>query len=156
MSRKMMLLRSRTASNGYGARAGQEATISPNAFLTDMGDIGPEQYPGSKWSTDESEAESEDMSGLPQFLAKYKSSARASRADDDLEGSTAVGLHEYPESTVAPVSDEDEEERLQKEKDEQASAILSKRAEQILANAKKRLNVRELAIRIPLTAADVL
>nr|POE58663.1 hypothetical protein CFP56_68338 [Quercus suber] len=107
----------------------------------------------------------EDMAGMPAFLAKYKTTpgeesedglSRNSREDeqDDDDDETVM-------ETATVIEDSVEAQRLQQEKDERASAILSKRAEQILANAKRRLNVMEGNLRgardlvAPLTAANL-
>ena len=62
-----------------------------------------------------------------------------SSMEDEIEHSPVVARYGYAESNFTSNL---EEERKQKEEEEQHSAILSKRAEEILANAKKRLNVR--------------
>ena len=143
MSRKMMLLRSRTASNGIvtkpaeGASLDQDSAYASSPTLMDVGNLAPAE-PLSIWSSNaESPSDSDDMSTLPNFLAKYESNNMSS-TDDELESSPAVEQYGYAASNF---TNNLEAERRQKEEDEQNSAILSKRAEQILANAKKRLNV---------------
>ena len=153
MSRKMMLLRSRTASSGSGVNGGQPVPRSvpserasedygsaygSSPTLMDVGNLAPEQLQEQRRpSASGSSAESEDMAGLPQFLAKCEAKEVAG-TDDELDGdSPAPERYEYSVSIESGL----DAHRRQQEQDEQNSAILSKRAEQILANAKKRLNV---------------
>lgn len=144
ISRKMMLLRSRTASSGFGSKAvqsaspDQDSTYASSPTLIDVGNLAPAEPQSQRSSNGESPTDSDDMSTLPQFLAKYESNNMSS-TDDELESSPAVARYGYAASNFSGTL---EAERRQKEEDEQHSAILSKRAEQILANAKKRLNVR--------------
>lgn len=143
MSRKMMLLRSRTASNNAFTTAVKPTlpendsvyAVPPSAVQN--GNHAPAE-PLSRWSSnEESSGDSDDMSALPQFLAKYETNDM-SGTDDELESSPAVARYGYAASNFTSNL---EAERRQKEEEEQNSAILSKRAEEILANAKKRLNV---------------
>ena len=143
MSRKMMLLRSRTASNGVVARStesssqDQDSTYGSSPTIRSGDNLVPAESQTWYSSTGESPTDSDDMAALPQFLAKYDTNNMSS-TDDEFESSPAVARHAYAASNF---TNNLEEERRQKEEDEQQSAILSKRAEEILANAKKRLNV---------------
>ena len=162
MSRKMMLLRSRTASNGvqvvssqpiprsmpsegysveYHGFSGAEdrgSSYGSSPTLMDVGNLAPEQPQSNRESIGGSSFASEDMSGLPQFLARYKDEGSANNDDEvTIDGST---VHEHRYS--ASIEEGLEAQRRQQEENEHTSAILSQRAEEILANAKKRLNVR--------------
>lgn len=146
MSRKMMLLRSRTASNGVGAKStepaspDQDSTYASSPTIVGFGNLAPADSQAWYSSNGESPTDSDDMSALPQFLAKYDTNNMSS-TDDELESSPAGARYGYAASNF---TNNLEAERRQKEEDEQQSAILSKRAEEILANAKKRLNVSVL------------
>ena len=152
MSRKMMLLRSRTASNGLGVNGAQPAlrNVSSEAALQDHGSVyassptlivadhmNYEQQQPRRASASGSSVGSEDMSQLPQFLAKYEQNGVIG-TDDDFDSDSPA-----PQKLGYSVSDESnlDARRRQQEEDEHNSAVLSKRAEEILANAKKRLNV---------------
>ena len=100
----------------------------------DVGNLAPEQPA----LTEGSSADSDDLSTLPQFLAKYEPSI-VSVTDDELDSSPVAERYGYAISSGL------EADRRRKEEDEQNSAILSQRAEEILANAKKRLNVSVLS-----------
>lgn len=148
MSRKMMLLRSRNGSgiNANGAHA-QEPTpqkqdggmndgtdlgrFTLEASLpvdSDSGNLAPETRSDSKRiSTGASSFNSEDFAAIPSFLRKYE--ALGDTTDDDLEYGYSVSV-------------EGGGEAQRKAQEEHNSAVLSRRAEEILANAKKRLNVR--------------
>lgn len=165
MSRKMMLLRSRTASstvvqlvNGNGNGNGSNNTIprsvpsevesedygsgyASSPTLMDVGNLAPEQPEQRRMSTSGSSLGSDyDMANLPQFLAKYEDKEARTSTDDEIEASSpATQRYAYPVS----IDDGLDAQRRQQEEEEQHSAILSKRAEAILANAKKRLNVRQ-------------
>ena len=156
MSRKMMLLRSCTASgqnvhgiaNGNGPRSvpsssdgrpSADYTYASSPTLMDVGNLAPEQPEPRRTSTGGSSLASDDMNGLPEFLARYDIPAGAG-TDDELESvSPAPQKYDYSVSSESGL----DAERRQKEEDEQNSAILSKRAEEILANAKKRLNASQ-------------
>lgn len=181
MSRKMMLLRSRTASNGvqvvssqpiprsmpsegysveYHGFSGAEdrgSSYGSSPTLMDVGNLAPEQPQSNRDSTGGSSFASEDMSGLPQFLARYKDEDSATNDDEvTIDGST---VHEHRYS--ASIEEGLEAQRRQQEENEHTSAILSQRAEEILANAKKRLNLMEGNLRgardlvTPLTTANL-
>lgn len=151
MSRKMMLLRSRTASNGVqlvpGAQEeeqqhrdvfeGFDSAYASSPTLRDAGGLAPPERPQQqqrRGSGDRSSLGSDDMASLPQFLARYEGHESETTEDDEDE----PGTPKYEESVDGRL----EAARRQQEKDEHTSALLSQRAEQILANAKKRLNVR--------------
>ena len=156
MSRKMMLLRSRTASNGIqniqntshpqpnpfqsfsNERSSQDygSAYGSSPTLLDVANPALEQAEYRRASASGSSTLSEDMSSLPQFLAKYET-ANASGTDDELDSSPAPPKYGYAVTIEGGL----DEKRRQQEEDEHTSAILSQRAEQILANAKKRLNV---------------
>ena len=161
MSRKMMLLRSRTASSGAVQLIGDSQPIprstpsdleaddydsayASSPTLMDVGNLAPEQpevlqqYEDKRMSTGRYSTISEDMSGLPQFLAKYENRDETGTDDESDADSPTAPKYGYSVSIEGGM----EAQRKQQEEDEHNSAILSKRAEQILANAKKRLNVR--------------
>lgn len=159
MSRKMMLLRSRTASNGVQVVAAEPvkdefenfdsaygssptlrsednfATYLTTPRLVDIGNLAPAQVEHRRTSAGGSSLGSDDMSSLPQFLAKYEAQSGTVTDDEDDEGTPTSP--KYEESVDGRL----EALQRQQEEDEHTSALLSQRAEQILANAKKRLNV---------------
>ena len=151
MSRKMMLLRSRTASknSGLGINGAPGSAQSNEAFdsfdgaygssptLRDVGNLAPEQPEHRRISAGGSSLGSDEISGLPQFLAKYDTKD-ASGTEDELEDENPASRRYGNSASIESGLDA---HRRQQEEDEHNSAILSKRAEQILANAKKRLNV---------------
>ena len=151
MSRKMMLLRSRTASNnsGLGIKSRSGSVPSDETFddfdgangwsptLMDVGNLAPEQPEDRRVSAGGSSLGSDEISGLPQFLAKYNITD-SSGTEDELEDESPASQRYGNSVTIESGLDA---HRRQQEEDEHNSAILSKRAEQILANAKKRLNV---------------
>ena len=149
MSRKMLLLRSRTASSGNGINGAVEKLPSEGEFsnfdsaygseptLMDVGNLAPEQVDPKRASVGGSSVGSDEIHGLPQFLAKYETQD-SSGTDEEWDGATPTSQkYMAPESVDSGL----DAHRRQQEEDEQQSAILSQRAEQILANAKKRLNV---------------
>ena len=153
MSRKMMLLRSRTSSSGVmrvegrqtptrqpsGSGYASEEYYGSSPTLMDVGNLAPEQPEERRASTVGSWGDEDDMSKLPQFLAKYPNTEGAT-TDEELEESSSPVSPKYG---YAVTSDDGlEEKRRQQAEEEYNSAVLSKRAEAILANAKKRLNVR--------------
>nr|POE47475.1 hypothetical protein CFP56_00806 [Quercus suber] len=136
-----------------------EPALASSPTLTDIGNGGNGFDRNSRGSSND-----EDIAGMPAFLTKYGSTKGMQSEDglsrysrDDEEDDDNDTLME----TATVIEDSVEAQRLQQEKDEQASAILSKRAEQILANAKRRLNVMEGNLRgardlvAPLTAANL-
>jgi hypothetical protein len=109
----------------------------------DVGNLAPEQPAQPEYrrtSAGGSSLGSEDMASLPQFLAKYENKD-TNTTDDELEGDASVSQRDEPHIDEPSL----EAQRRQQEENEQTSALLSQRAEQILANAKKRLNVRSKA-----------
>lgn len=157
MSRKMLLLRSRTNSdrnvNGTPQqptprsvpslsedRSSEDcgSTYGSSPTLMDVGNLAPEQWEEKRLSIGGSSFNSEEFAAIPSFLAKYETTD-GNATDDDLEtDSPAQQRFGYSVSIEGGL----DAQRKKQEEDEHNSAILSKRAEQILANAKKRLNVR--------------
>lgn len=185
MSRKMMLLRSKTGSSSsisLHSNTTPRGTPSPTVrsfdftpsspVLQDVGNLAPELSEPDSLQPPEpdrrrlSGSSSSDLSGMAGFLEKY--GKRDGSSDDEAllydssENATPVRTEPEPEIEIADSIDEEAEvERRRQEREEYNSAILSKRAEQILANAKKRLNVMEGNLRgaremvAPLTAANL-
>ncbi|KXT10833.1 hypothetical protein AC579_1953 [Pseudocercospora musae] len=180
VSRKMMLLRTKTSSSGSINTTGRitpRATPSPSPrsidfvpsspILQDVGNLAPELAEPHLLQPPESErrrasgSSSSDLSAMAGFLEKY--SRRDGSSDEEVllydssENATPVTSEEARDS----IADEADAQRRRQELEEYNSAILSKRAEQILANAKKRLNVMEGNLRgaremvAPLTAANL-
>lgn len=160
MSRKMMLLRSRTSSASSLHQQHQQQAVSRSTpfisecapedsayasspTLMDVGNLAPERPLPSeekRLSTSGSSFNSEELAGIPSFLAKYESTDGAGTGDELSDSdSTAVAKYGY---SVRIEGGNYDAQRRQQEEEEHQSAMLSKRAEQILANAKKRLNVR--------------
>lgn len=149
MSRKMMLLRSRTSSSGLGINGVSKSissegesdihdmTYGLSPKLMDVGNLAPEQPEQRRTSASGSSLGSDELYGLPQFLAKYEAN-NASSGEEEWEGESPASQRYGNSANIESGLDA---QRRQQEEDEQNSAILSKRAEQILANAKKRLNV---------------
>ena len=147
MSRKMLLMRSRTASSNAqiprSAPAEEEERDSPtfasSPTLMDVGGLLPEQAPSERRASavTAEEYSDDDLAGMRQFLTKYDSKDVVPSDDELDDASPASQRYGYSVSIEGGL----EEKRRQLEEDEQNSAILSKRAEAILANAKKRLNV---------------
>ena len=160
MSRKMMLLRSRTASGGaVGVNGSPDmprsvpsdtsrpsedygSTYASSPTLMDVGNLAPEQPERRPSASGSSSFGSDDMAALPHFLAMYEKK-EASGTDEETDGESSAP-HRYEDSVS--IENGLDAHRRQQEEDEHNSAILSKRAEQILANAKKRLNVSILDI----------
>ncbi|KAK5168372.1 uncharacterized protein LTR77_006942 [Saxophila tyrrhenica] len=166
MSRKMMLLRSRTASGGVQVAKEEpvkdefenfDSAYGSSPTLMDVGNLAPEERELRRVSVGGSSTGSDDMASLPQFLAKYENQDAASTDDEDEDEVVT------PTEPQHGLSFEDglEAKRRQQEEDEHTSALLSQRAEQILANAKKRLNLMEGNLRgardlvAPLTTANL-
>ena len=187
MSRKMMLLRSRTSSsitingnaNGQAtprsvpsaehsrdSSSDIRSTLASSPTLQDVGNLVPELSEGSdsttypepkpkRLSTSASSFSSEDYNAIPKFLQKYENGDETT--DDEFGDSPAQQRLGY---TVSIEGGHDAR-REQQEREEANSAMLSRRAEQILANAKKRLNVMEGNLRgardlvAPLTTANL-
>jgi hypothetical protein len=152
MSRKMMLLRSRTASGALGINGTSRSNPSESEFdnfdgvygssptLMDVGNLAPAQPDYRRTSAGESSLGSDEMRSLPQFLAKYDTKD-GSGTDEEWEGESPASQRYADDVSIDSGLDA---HRRQQEEDEHNSAILSKRAEQILANAKKRLNVSSI------------
>lgn len=152
MSRKMMLLRSRTGSGLAQGGSHTELRNAPSESSTDdrwgrassetvqeLGIVGQEQRERKRRSIDASSFTSNDLAALPAFLSKYSNDGAGEDelTDIDSPSSRPLGYSVTIEGGV-------DAQRRAQEEDEQNSAILSRRAEQILANAKRRLNVRVL------------
>lgn len=88
---------------------------------------------------------SDDMASMPQFLAKYNAEhGSGSPSDEDDDNNTTNGddtASARNSISVSVIENGIEVQRRIQEEEEHTSAILSRRAEEILANAKKRLNV---------------
>lgn len=178
MSRKMMLLRSRTASSKkYIVQTGQEHTSQQN-FPPRQDSLenpvtipsSPTIYDGDRLapqttnSTDKrssigaSSYNSEESVALPEFLSRYRSREETEDEETDTEKPAQPPPMGY---SVSIAGGPDAERRAQEEEEERNSAMLSQRAEQILANAKKRLNLMEGNLRgardlvQPLTTANL-
>ena len=162
MSRKLLLLRSRTNS-GMAVNGAQQSiprsapspseTPSPSSeeygsayasspTLMDVGNLAPPDHSNQpdekRVSMSGSSFNSDGMAGIPSFLSKYENNDGAATDDDVIDtDSPAQRKYGYSVSIEGGM----EAKRKQQEEDEHHSAVLSKRAEQILANAKKRLNV---------------
>lgn len=156
MSRKMMLLRSRTASSTAqiprsvpSDRSEQDPDhdqdhddymYASSPTLMDVGGLLPEQPVQERRPSAGTEDYSDDeLTGMGKFLAKYDTKDVIPSDDELDEPSPAAQRYGYSVSIEGGM----DEKRRKQEEDEQNSAILSKRAEAILANAKKRLNVSE-------------
>lgn len=184
MSRKMLLLRSRTGSStsfagGHHHHQQQQqqqhvrtprstpsdtpsdyhSAYASSPTLMDVGNLAPELVDEKRLSFGASSFNSDDfVAASPNFLAKYAPVDNVS-TDDELYDSESNA----PQRTGSSVGIEGglAETRRQREEDEHNSAILSERAEQILANAKRRLNLMEGNLRgardlvAPLTAANL-
>ena len=154
MSRKMMLLRSHTdsATKLLLARDNAQhiptvAEPAPGVAITEPpvyqishavgllpdSQVQDDRNNRASWA---SSAHSNELDGMPEFLARYRQN-EMSAGEESESDNTAILANTYPES----VSESLDERRRQQREDEQASLLLSKRAEVILANAKKRLNV---------------
>lgn len=192
MSRKMMLLRSRTASAVNTLHAKEDGSETPRVqtpaavdfipsspILQDVGKLAPEppetqhqhipetpteslQVPETDQRTPSRLSSASEISGLAGFLAKYGkadgvSDDEAPYASEDNGPAPGASASEVDAAFEAEAS----AERRRRQRDEYNSAVLSKRAEEILANAKKRLNVMEGNLRgardlvAPLTAANL-
>jgi hypothetical protein len=172
MSRKLMLLRSRTASDRPEVTGRQDNTgrqdfpvrtdsledtstipSSPTIYSSDH--LAPQSV-GKRSSISGSSLNSDDYGALPAFLSRHRSREDTESEDTDTE--KPAGIRMGYSVSIAGGSDV---QRRTREEEEQNSAMLSQRAEQILANAKKRLNLMEGNLRgardlvTPLTAANL-
>ncbi|KAF2862653.1 hypothetical protein K470DRAFT_262545 [Piedraia hortae CBS 480.64] len=97
-----------------------------------------------------SSLDSEELAGLPAFLAKYK------KDGDDMSESDVASVMAF-----STIDDDYPSQKKRQEMREQQSAMLSQRAEKILANAKSQLSQMEGNLRgardlcQPLTAANL-
>ena len=149
MSRKMMLLRSRTASSTSqiprsapseerDSEDYDDSAYASSPTLMDVGNLLPEPpAPERRPSNGTEEYGEDDLAGMTQFLAKYDTKDVIPSDDELDDASPSAQRYGYSVSIEGGM----DEKRRKQEEDEQNSAILSKRAEAILANAKKRLNV---------------
>jgi hypothetical protein len=165
MSRKLMLLRSRTASDRQDKsqispiRQGslEETSIASSPTIQDGGRLTPQANQDKRLSIGASSFNSDDYAALPAFLSKYKSRDDTEDEGTDTEkpGSMRMGY------SCSIAGGADARRKAQEEEEEHNSAMLSQRAEQILANAKRRLNLMEGNLRgardlvAPLTAANL-
>lgn len=143
MSRKMMLMRSHTGSGMQQPRAASREAEHENSPAAPSSPLLPDRFKSDgmrkerRNSLGASSLDSDELASMPEFLSKYRN---VESTDDDFTDG---------ESTVPGQwrgYDEVDAQRRAAEEEEQASALLSQRAEQILANAKKRLNVRPIAL----------
>ncbi|KAF2214974.1 hypothetical protein CERZMDRAFT_105345 [Cercospora zeae-maydis SCOH1-5] len=174
VSRKMMLLRGRTSSNGgIMCRSSSQAStdlVPSSPVLQDVGNLAPEQLGADFLQLPEPEprrasgSSSSGLSGMTGFLDKYGKASDEDTLYDSSEYATPgrAGRRISVDVRPRPSLEEDPAEmRRRQQQEEYESAILSKRAEEILANAKKRLNVMEGNLRgardlvQPLTAANL-
>ena len=141
-----MLLRSRTASTGVvkevvvPSSPEQDPAFRSSPTIVHMGSFAPVERVASLSSTGTTTTDSEGedvIAQRPQFLARYEPED-AYDTDEEPEGSPTETRNGYAASDFTSSL---EAHRRQNEEDEQHSAILSQRAELILANAKRRLNV---------------
>lgn len=167
MSRKLMLLRSRTASDRQDDTGRHDFPVrtdsledtstipsSPTIYNSDR--LAPQINLEKRSSISGSSLNSDDYGALPAFLSRHRSREDTESEDTDTEKPAAIRMG-YS-CSIAGGSDA---QRRAREEEEQNSAMLSQRAEQILANAKKRLNLMEGNLRgardlvTPLTAANL-
>ena len=165
MSRKLMLLRSRTASNSKEdvsqtspVRQGsqEETSIASSPTIQDGDRLTPHSNQDKRSSIGASSFNSEEYAALPAFLHKYKKDeTEDEETDTEKPGAMRMGY------SCSIAGGADARRKAQEEEEEHNSAMLSQRAEQILANAKKRLNLMEGNLRgardlvAPLTAANL-
>ena len=148
MSRKMMLLRGRTHSNGIPQA--QSPAPSEQGHVASSSPSVQETVPsGVDWAANAntnrqsvSSFNSDDFAAIPAFLSRYRS---ADGTEDEYTDSESVTPQKKMGYSVSIAGGADAQRKAQEE-EEQNSAMLSRRAEQILANAKKRLNVSARAI----------
>lgn len=177
MSRKMMLLRSRTASSKKDIPQStqeppsyhefpprQDSLAEPVALASsptihEVDRLAPESANSNdkRSSIGASSVNSEEFAALPAFLSRYRSRDETEDEDTDTEKPAPPPMG----YSVSIAGGPDAERRAQEEEEERNSAMLSQRAEQILANAKKRLNLMEGNLRgardlvQPLTTANL-
>lgn len=166
MSRKLMLLRSRTASNSREDVSQispvrqdnpEETSIASSPTIQDGDRLTPRPSNLDKRSSiGASSFNSDEYAALPAFLHKYKKDeTEDEETDTEKPGSLRMGY------SCSIAGGADARRKAQEEEEEHNSAMLSQRAEQILANAKRRLNLMEGNLRgardlvAPLTAANL-
>jgi hypothetical protein len=165
MSRKLMLLRSRTASNKQEnpqispvrQDSLDETSIASSPTIQDNDRLAPHASNDKRLSIGASSFNSDDYAALPAFLSKYRSRDDTEDEETDTEKPTPIRMG----YSVSIEGGADAQRKAQEEQEEHNSAMLSQRAEQILANAKRRLNLMEGNLRgardlvQPLTAANL-
>lgn len=168
MSRKLMLLRSRTASNKQESTQdkqqspvrqehSEETSIASSPTIQDGERLAPHMNQDKRSSVGASSFNSEDYAALPAFLSRYKSRDETEEEDTDTEKPAPIRMG----YSVSIAGGADAHRKALEDEEEHNSAMLSQRAEQILANAKKRLNLMEGNLRgardlvQPLTAANL-
>jgi hypothetical protein len=165
MSRKLMLLRSRTASN-YKQDASQtspvrqesleETSIASSPTIQDGDRLTANPNQDKRLSIGASSFNSDDYAALPAFLHRYK---KDETEDEETDTEKPAAMRMGYSCSIAGGADA--RRKAQEEEEEHNSAMLSQRAEQILANAKRRLNLMEGNLRgardlvAPLTAANL-
>lgn len=158
MSRKMALLRSRTNSGLHvntqqttpssASAEEQMVAFASSPTLNDVGGLAPETTLEDKRLSVGSSLHSEELEGLPGFLARYENVD--SGTDEELWGRESPALEHGPLGYTVSI------QGGRTSGQEEQSAALSRRAEMILANAKKRLNVCFLeALFVDCVDADV-
>jgi len=143
MSRKMMLLRGRTYSNGVPQAQSRSSTDEQDArqgAIASSPTIQETVPSGVDWAANAnrqsvSSFNSDDFAAIPAFLSRYRNGDGTEDEYTDSESPAAQRKMGYSVSIAGGA------DAQRKEEEEQNSAMLSRRAEQILANAKKRLNV---------------
>jgi hypothetical protein len=167
---KMMLLRNRPAPGAYNnarvsptsAHMEQDGSfVASSPLLRDVPHTaGAHDFLQLPQPSDRSPSGSSsgDMAGLSAFLAKYEKTGGASDDETNYD-SEATEAAPRTQTSFELKNDVDAQRRKQQE-EEQNSAILSKRAEEILSDAKKRLHRMEGNLRgardlLPLTAANL-
>jgi hypothetical protein len=165
MSRKLMLLRSRTASykqdnsqiSPVRHDSSEETSIASSPTIQDNDRLAPQANKDKRSSIGGSSFNSDDYAALPAFLSRYRSRDDTEDEETDTEKPTPLRMG----YSVSIAGGADAQRKAQEEQEEQNSAMLSQRAEQILANAKRRLNLMEGNLRgardlvAPLTAANL-
>ena len=165
MSRKLMLLRSRTASNNKQDLSQtspvrqdslEETSIASSPTIQDGDRLTPQLNQDKRSSIGASSFNSDEYAALPAFLHKYKKDdTEDEETDTERPGAMRMGY------SCSIAGGADARRKAQEEEEEHNSAMLSQRAEQILANAKRRLNLMEGNLRgardlvAPLTAANL-
>ncbi|KAL1586961.1 hypothetical protein WHR41_04055 [Cladosporium halotolerans] len=169
MGRKMMLLRNRPGSakkddaqSRHDSPARQEfyddnPPIASSPTIHDGDRLAPQISNDKRSSIGASSFNSEEYeAALPAFLSRYQSREETEDELTDTEKPPAVRM-----GYSCSIAGGADAQRKAQEEEEHNSAMLSQRAEQILANAKKRLNLMEGNLRgardlvAPLTAANL-